>query len=41
MTLKLKKRCEVMQLAMQIAKLTEQVAALAAKQTGHCFSCNS
>ena len=36
-----KERCEVMQLTMQIAELTEQVAALTAKQTPSCFSCNA
>ena len=35
-----KERCEVMQLTTQVAELTEQVAALTAKQTPHCFSCN-
>ena len=35
-----KERCEVMQLTTQVAELTEQVAALAARQTPRCFSCN-
>ena len=35
-----KERCEVMQLTTQVARLTEQVAALAARQTPRCFSCN-
>ena len=37
-----KERCKVMQLTTQVAELTEQVAAaLAARQTPRCFSCNS
>ena len=35
-----KERCEVMQLMTQVAELTEQVAALTARQTPICFSCN-
>ena len=35
-----KERCEVMQLMTQVAELTEQVAALAARQAPCCFSCN-
>ena len=35
-----KERCEVMQLMTQLEELTEQVAALAARQTLRCFSCD-
>ena len=35
-----KERCKVMQLTTQVVELTEQVAALTAKQTPRCFSCN-